>query len=48
MRTITPEEHFLSKRFIESAGFNLGGQRATPSGRRLGGGTRRPDFTCCG
>jgi hypothetical protein len=28
MRTITLEEHFASKRFIESAGVNLGGQRA--------------------
>src|SRR5579862_7987010 len=28
MRTITIEEHFVSRRFIESAGVNLGGQRA--------------------
>ena len=28
MRTITLEEHFVSKRFLESAGVNLGGQGA--------------------
>jgi predicted TIM-barrel fold metal-dependent hydrolase len=28
MRTITLEEHFVSRRFIESAGVSLGGQRA--------------------
>jgi predicted TIM-barrel fold metal-dependent hydrolase len=28
MRIITLEEHFVSKRFLESAGVNLGGQRA--------------------
>jgi uncharacterized protein len=26
MRTITLEEHFVSKRFLESAGYNLGGR----------------------
>jgi len=27
MRTITLEEHFVSKRFIDTAGIDLGGQR---------------------